>query len=154
MPAWWGNVDPALLQHLPVSDMHCPQWPRPRQDLRQPSLFAHMDGDQDRGREITREVADDLYQRLHAARRSTNGEHHSMISFGLDPRSSHELYRGGCGHVCVVIFTREISNPLRRWWNACWQGNTPPAASRTFLGEIRVALAADSAWTKPVVECR
>jgi hypothetical protein len=50
MLAWWGNVDPALLQHLPVSDMHCRQWPRPRQDLWQPSLLAHMDRDQDRGR--------------------------------------------------------------------------------------------------------
>src|SRR5215211_550465 len=138
MPAWWGNVDPALLQHLPVSDMHCPQWPRPRQDLRQPSLFAHMDGDQDRGREITGEVADDFYQRLHAARRSTNGEHYPMISFGLDPRSSHELYRGGCGHVCVVIFTREFSNPCAGDGTRAGRGIPRQRRLAPFLGEIWV----------------
>ena len=61
-----------------------------------------------------------------------------MISFGLDPRSSHELYRGGCGHVCVVIFTREFSNPCAG--DRTRAGRAIPRQRRLapFLGEIWV----------------
>ena len=116
MLAWWSNVDPAALEHLPVSDMRCLQWPRPRQDLRQSGLLADMDGDQDRGGRSPGRSANDLDQRLDAASRSTDGEHRSMISFSLDPTNGHWLYRCRCGQVCIAVVStlEELSTNTSR----------------------------------------
>jgi hypothetical protein len=65
MPTRWSDVDPAVLQDLAISSLRCPQRPCPRQNLGQPGLLANVDGYQDGGGKIPRQIPHDLDQWLH-----------------------------------------------------------------------------------------
>ena len=57
-----------------------------------------------------------------------------MTSFGLDPRNSHELYRGDCGQVCIVISTRDSHQLLRQVIERVLAGLYPASSdSHLFL---------------------
>src|SRR4029450_8532180 len=56
MPTRWSDVAPAVLQDLAISSLRCPQRPCPRQNLGQPGLLANVDGYQDGGGKVPRQI--------------------------------------------------------------------------------------------------
>src|SRR4029450_10323013 len=109
-------VDPAVLQDLAISSLRCPQRPCPRQNLGQPGLLANVDGYQDGGGKIPRQIPHDLDQWLHTPGRPADRPDQWMIWPGFGLIDSHQLRESESGRrLCMIVVSiRENSLSILR----------------------------------------